>query len=73
MITWVWSMVSITVEPSAGAAFSCWVAIMPPAPPLLSTSTGWFSTSLSLSASTRAITSVAPPAGKPTRTFTWPR
>src|SRR3990167_8782338 len=63
----VWSWLRNSVVPSAGAAFSACAASWPPAPGLFSTITLAFSAPRSFSASVRAIASVPPPAGKPTR------
>ena len=53
MITW----------PSAGALSNAWTPMPPPAPGRLSTITGCFRSFISWSPITRAITSIAPPAG----------
>ena len=68
----VWSCVKNRVVPSGAAALSVWAAICPPAPALFSTTTGLPNVSLSLSANTRAMASVPPPAGKPTISLTVP-
>ena len=49
------------VWPSAGSRMNAAVPILPPAPALFSTITGWPRRSPSFWPSTRAITSVAPP------------
>jgi hypothetical protein len=59
------------VWPSAGCASASFAAIMPAAPVLFSTTTGWPSEARSLSAIRRAGMSLGPPAGKPTTMRTW--
>ena len=66
----VWSCEMKNVLPSGAAAFKACAASWPPAPGLFSTITGAPSSSFSRSASMRAIASVPPPAGKPTRILT---
>ncbi|SPA31811.1 conserved hypothetical protein [Cupriavidus taiwanensis] len=55
--------VTMMVWPSAGAASMVVMAMPPPAPGLLSTTTGWPRSADSWSASRRASTSMVPPAG----------
>jgi len=59
----VWVLLRKMTEPSAGAAFRAWAAICPPAPGLLSTSTGWPNCTASFSATMRAAVSAGPPGG----------
>ena len=66
----VWSCEMKKVVPSGAAAFSACAASWPPAPGRFSTITGAPSASFSLSESRRAMASVPPPAGKPTRILT---
>src|SRR5450830_963775 len=63
----VWLFDRYRVCPSGLAALSNWAAIWPPAPGLLSTTTGWPSSCCRPWASWRAIMSELPPAAKPTR------
>jgi hypothetical protein len=63
----VWSCEMKNIEPSGVARFNSCAAICPPAPGRFSTTTGAPTSSFSFSARARAIASVPPPAGKPTR------
>lgn len=56
--------------PSDAPAATCWWAILPPAPPLFSTTTDWPMFSASFLAIRRAAASAAPPGAKPTTSVT---
>ncbi|GAD22295.1 hypothetical protein AVS7_02055 [Acidovorax sp. MR-S7] len=61
---------SSSTVPSATPAATCWWAMLPPAPPLFSTTTDWPMFSPSFLAIRRAAASAAPPAAKPTTSVT---
>ncbi len=61
---------SSSIDPSVGPLATCWCAMLPPAPALLSTITVWPMFSPSFFAIKRAAASAAPPAAKPTTIVT---
>jgi hypothetical protein len=69
IIDTVWLFVRNSVLPSGAAPFSATAAICPPAPGRFSTTTGRLSSVVSSAARLRAMVSMLPPAGNPTRIF----
>ena len=69
IIDTVWLFVRNSVLPSGAAPLSATAAIWPPAPGRFSTTTGRLSSVVSSAARLRAMVSMLPPAGNPTRIF----